>query len=214
MNNILRSIFVSALEVFEATAVSVYKKNTGPEKIIDGDINTFWHSKQWNGKALLVLWVQLDLYDIVSVNKVIIFNQQQNSGDTAGLKVLVGYSKIDNQISELDQQVQMTNMNECGEWLLKAEAGELMEVVCHKPSKGSVVVIHQTSRDTIWMSLAEVKVYGKGTGNQTKFIIKATNIYCIHDTSHDVIVFRMMGLGLFVVIVYLISSYFSSLSHL
>ena len=163
------------MEVLEATAVSIWKgndyENYVPMKLIDNDINTYYLSgdRLDNGcpeTKYCVLWVQLDLHNLVIVRYVNIFNRKDVHRDrTSNVRLLVGNSKIDKYQSQIEQYIELSNAHECGKWEGKGEEGELIEIVCPTPQTGSVVIVHVADPGVYHINIAEIKVYGKGGKN-------------------------------------------------
>ena len=83
---------------------------------------------------------------------------------TSSLKVRVGLVKIDNQASSIEQSIQLSNTPECGNWPQKGNTGEPIEIICHTPQQGSVVIIQISNPNpqVNYMNIAEIKIYGTG----------------------------------------------------
>ena len=171
--NMSMLILFTALEVVEATAVSTLDEAHSPEKLIDNNLDSYFHSKPVDcptGQSLVqsscALWVQLQLRERVIVRKVNVFNRRDCCGErTYNMQVKVGLFKIDKSIYPSQEQMQLSNFAVCGNWHAQGINAEQMEIICVPPQEGFVIVLeilHGSGEKQVAMNIAEVKIYGKG----------------------------------------------------
>ena len=154
------------MKITKATAVSKLSCPTceyGPEKLIDGNDDTFYLSDDpiWVQDPPKPLWVQLEVQSAL-VDRIEIKNRKDGLGDrTSQVEVRVGNSKLHpmDLISVQNELLQKNHI--CGEWPQTGQDGELIIISCGTQLQGSLITVVIKDPRVKQINMAEIRIFRK-----------------------------------------------------
>lgn len=144
-----------ALPVKDAFASSIHSNGFDAKKAIDGNRETTFSSSGYNE---MNPWLQVELQEIGSVDRVIIFNRKDCCGErTKNMRVSAGLTKFTTGINTLD----IPENEICATYEGPGKDGEEIWIDCKASMIGRYVSVQLMQTTEAILNFGEIKIYGE-----------------------------------------------------